>query len=76
MRIRRIVRKRIQRQSDGINFAGDLNAVIAANVNEPGSQTHVRTRSSNRIVQRNGKTEITSDHDAIDESGHPLEVDK
>lgn len=73
MQIRRVVSKRIQKRSDGINLAGDLNAAIAGSVNEPGSQTYVRSRSTNRIVQRNGVTEVTSDHEVSDK---PQEVDK
>jgi len=76
MRIRRVVQKRIERQSNGINVAGDLNAAISANVNEPQAQTHVRSRTYSRIVQRGGQTQIASDHDVSDEPGHHMEVDE
>ena len=58
MRIRRVVQKRILQQSDGVNIAGTINAAISANINEPGSVSEVRTRTSNRIVQRGGTTRI------------------
>jgi hypothetical protein len=73
MQIRRVVHKRLRKRSDGINLAGDLNAAIAGSVNEPGSHTYVRSTSRNRIVQRNGETEVTSDHHVSDQ---PLEVDE
>jgi hypothetical protein len=76
MRIRRVIQKPIQHQSNGIDLAGDLNAAISANVNEPQAQTHLRTRSSNRIVQRGGQTQITSDHAANDEPGQHMEVEE
>jgi hypothetical protein len=39
--------------------AGDVNAVIAANVEEGGSRSHVSSRQ--RIVQRSGKTPETKE---------------
>lgn len=74
MRIRRVIQKRIDHQEDGVNIAGSISGAISANVNEGGSGTHVRTRSSNRIVQRGGKTEIFSDSDADDQSSRTQEV--
>jgi hypothetical protein len=63
MRVAEIIRRRIRKHSDGVDFAGDVNAVIAANVGERGGATHVS--SSQRIVQRSGRTKpsSTSNHD-------------
>jgi hypothetical protein len=55
--LRKVIRKRIQESRDGVNVAGSIDAVIAANVNEPGTtSTHVS--SNTRIVQRDGRTEV------------------
>jgi hypothetical protein len=71
MRIRKVIQKRIEHQSDGVNIAGSINGAFSANVNESGSETHLRTRSSNRIVQRGGKTQIVTDNQVDDQ---PKEV--
>ena len=54
MRIRKVIDKKIRSQREGINVAGDIQGVIAANVNEPGT-TVVSSTSHNRIVQRSGQ---------------------
>lgn len=51
MKINKVIRKKLK----GDSVAGGVNAVIAANINEPGS-THTSVSSKQRIVQRNGKT--------------------
>ena len=57
MNLRKIVQRRIRKEADGVGVAADVNAAVAANVNEPGpSHTHVSTRQ--RIVQRSGKTQV------------------
>lgn len=53
MKVRKVFRKTPE---DG-PVAGAINAVVSANVNEPGTQ-HTRVSSHQRIVQRNGRTEI------------------
>ena len=55
MRIRKILDRQIRHRSEGVEIAGDVNAVISANVNEPGT-TVTSTRSHNTIVQRSGRT--------------------
>jgi hypothetical protein len=50
----RRIRRRIRHQEEGIQVAGDIDAVIATNVGEPGSTTKSRVRSRQRIVQRSG----------------------
>jgi hypothetical protein len=74
MRIRKVIQKRIEHQSDGLNVAGSINGAISANVNEAGSTTHLRTRSSNRIIQRGGETQIFSDNQVDDQPAHTKEV--
>ena len=76
MRIRRVVQKRIQEQSDGVNIAGTINAAVSANINEPGSVTALRTRTSNRIVQRGGSTRIDSDQQTEKQATPTQEVDR
>lgn len=57
MKIRKQVTKYVLHSEDGVNVVGSINAAVAADVNEPGpSRTKVSSRQ--RIVQRNGKTEV------------------
>jgi len=49
MKIRKVIRRRL-------GDSGAVNAVVAANVNEPGPSV-VRVSSKQRIVQRSGRTE-------------------
>jgi hypothetical protein len=51
MRIRKVVNRRLRRSSRGTSVAGDVNAVVAVNLNEPGE---ARTRATQRVrvVQR------------------------
>jgi hypothetical protein len=48
--VRRVIKKRIRHDKDGIHVVGDIDAVIAANVGRGGSVGSVS--SSQRIVQR------------------------
>lgn len=50
MQFTKFIQRRIRKQGDGVDFVGDVNAAIAANVGEPGA--HTRVSSSQRIVQR------------------------
>ena len=52
MNIRKVIRKRIRRQAKGTHVSADVNAVVSANIGEPGSHSFVRSRQ--RIVQRSG----------------------
>lgn len=55
MNIRKVFRRRIRHSEKGLNVAGDINAVVSANVDEPGSRsTRSSVRSRQRIVQRSG----------------------
>jgi hypothetical protein len=58
MNIRRIIEQRIRHHGKGVNAAGDVHAVISANVGKGSSHTHVSSRSRQRIIQRSGRTEV------------------
>jgi hypothetical protein len=51
--VKKVIRKRVRRQRPGMQVAADINAAVAANVNEPGTRTHVSSRQ--RIVQKQAK---------------------
>ena len=61
MKIRKIISKPFQHDSEEGSIAGSVNAVVSANVNEPG-ESHTRVSSRQRIVQRNGRTEVFEEH--------------
>ena len=64
MKLNKVIRRRFRERLRGVDVAGDLNAVIAANVNEPGSSTRVSSKQT--VVQRSGRTEVdtkTSEED-------------
>jgi hypothetical protein len=46
MRIQKVIQRRIRRRSDAVDFVGDVNAAISANVGERSSTSHVSSRSS------------------------------
>jgi hypothetical protein len=46
MRLQKIIQRRIRRKSDAVDFVGDVNAAISANVGERSSTSHVSSRSS------------------------------
>jgi hypothetical protein len=48
--VKKVIRKRIRRQTPGMQVAADVNATVATNVNEPGARTQVSSRQ--RIVQK------------------------
>jgi hypothetical protein len=59
MRLTKIIERRIRKRRDGVDLATDVHAAIAANVGERGSSSHVS--SSQRIVQRSGKHEVSNE---------------
>jgi hypothetical protein len=61
MRVAEIIRRRIRARSEGVDFAGDVNAAIAANVGERGAAT--RVSSSQRTVQRAGRADVSKTND-------------
>jgi hypothetical protein len=46
MQIRKVIQRRIRGASDNVDFVGDLNAAISANVGEESSTSRVSSRSS------------------------------
>src|SRR4051794_3575455 len=56
MRLRKVIKRQLRRNSGGVNVAGDVTAAISAAVNEPGA-TSTTVKSRTRIVQRDGRTE-------------------
>jgi hypothetical protein len=53
VKLRKVIQKKLRHEGNGVTAAGDVNAAVVANVNEPGpSRTHVSTRQ--RVVQRSG----------------------
>ena len=53
LNIRKVFRRRIRHERNDVSVAADINVVVAANVNESGSRSFVRSRQ--RIVQRSGR---------------------
>jgi hypothetical protein len=75
MKVRKVISRELKDERDGddgsVNVAGSINAVVAANVNEPGAQ-RTKVSSHQRIVQRNGRTEVVEErHSFDDESDQP-----
>jgi hypothetical protein len=69
VKLRKIIEKTIRHQADGTNVAGDVNAVVSANVGEPGSVSQVSSRRTTRVVQRSGRTEVSDSPRQEDEGG-------
>jgi hypothetical protein len=65
--LRKIIQRRIRSRKGGLNAAGDVSAVIAANVGEKPGRTHVSSKSRHRIVQAGGRT-------VVDEHEHKHEI--
>jgi hypothetical protein len=61
LKFRKIISKPFRHEGKDASVAGGLNAVVSANVNEPG-RSHTRVSSRQRIVQRNGRTEVFEEH--------------
>ena len=70
MKIQKHVTRKVQHSEDGVNVAGTVNAAVAANVNEPGS-SHTKVSSRQRIVQRNGETEVFEESHSFGDEQHP-----
>jgi hypothetical protein len=52
MRFRKIISKRFRREAEGVQIAGDVNAVVSANVGERNSSSQVSSKQQSRVVQR------------------------
>jgi hypothetical protein len=59
--IRRVIERRFRYQNKGVNAAGEVSAVISANVGTGSSRSHVSARSRQRIVQRSGRTHVNEE---------------
>jgi hypothetical protein len=46
MQIRKVIQRRIRRNTEGVDVVGDVNAAISANVGESSSTSHVSSRST------------------------------
>ena len=56
VRMRKVVRKKIRHQGDGIDVVADVNGVVAGNIGQRDSSTvGVSSKSRTRIVQRSGQ---------------------
>jgi hypothetical protein len=58
----RVIQKRLRGGTRGTTASADVHGVVAANVGERGSHTHVSSRSRHRIVQRGGRT-VVDEHE-------------
>jgi CMP-2-keto-3-deoxyoctulosonic acid synthetase len=52
--VRKVFKRRIRREQDGLNVAADIDAVVSVNTGESGQTSVTRSRSRSRIVQRSG----------------------
>ncbi|MEA2447281.1 MAG: hypothetical protein QOK47_918 [Actinomycetota bacterium] len=68
MKFRKVINKPIRGDEDGVSVAGGVNAVVNANVNEPGSESHVSSKQKVRVVQRGGRTETFEVESETDDS--------
>jgi hypothetical protein len=50
MRFSKLIQRRIRKHGNGVDFVGDVNAAVTANVGERGA--HTTTSSTQRVVQR------------------------
>ena len=68
MKFRKVINEPIKIEEDGTTVAGGVNAVINANVNEPGSKSQVSSKQRVRVVQRGGRTETFEVESETDDS--------
>jgi hypothetical protein len=61
MKIRKLLNRSLRHEDDDVQVAGGVNAVVSANVNEPGSRVRASSRQRQRIVQREGRTIVESE---------------
>jgi hypothetical protein len=76
MRISKIINRRIRERLGNVDFASDVNAVVAANVNEPSSTTSVSSRRT--VVQRSGTkhAEGRPGNTSVEEAANPHGADQ
>lgn len=59
MNIRKVINRHFRRTDNGVQAAGDVNAVISANVGERSGSAATSSRQHSRIVQRSGQTVVS-----------------
>jgi hypothetical protein len=69
MKVRKLFKKSLRHEDDDVQMAGSVNAVVSANVNEPGSRVRASSRQRQRIVQREGRTIVESEETEQESSG-------
>jgi hypothetical protein len=52
--VKKVFKRRIRHEKDGVNVAADIDAVVSLNAGESGQTSVTRSRSRSRIVQRSG----------------------
>ena len=57
MSLREVIERRLRRKTSGVDVRGDVHAVVAANVNEPGGATSVSSKQT--VVHRSRRTAST-----------------
>lgn len=62
-KVRRTVKEKGGKRSDGVSFVAAVNAVVAGNAGEEGA-TSTSASSHQRIVQRSGRTVVHTEHRA------------
>lgn len=67
MNILHVINRRLRREEKGVQVAGDVNAVVSANVGEPGSRSGVSSRQRTKIVQRSGSTVVAETRQSKEE---------
>jgi hypothetical protein len=67
MQIRKTIQRRIRGGSDGVDFVGDVNAAISANVGERSSSNRVSTRS--KVTAKSVATDEEGRRDGSDQQG-------
>jgi hypothetical protein len=63
MNIRRIINKHLRHDREGVRAAGDVNAVVSANIGEGrGTVSKTSSRQTTRVVQHGGRTVVSETH--------------
>jgi hypothetical protein len=68
MRIHKILQRRIHAAINGVEYSGDVNAAVAANVGERSQATSVHSRSTADTSSKH-VTETTSREEGADDGG-------
>jgi hypothetical protein len=63
VQIRKIIQRRIRRNTNGVDLIGDVNAAISANVGESSSTSHVSSRSVSAQSMRQHRGESNDAED-------------